>query len=613
MVSTSVSFSLPLPWEGQSFSLGTVGQITFLVGPNGSGKSRFAAALRDHLPNTRLLGTDRLAGMEATGAGLRNIHGDHFGNGFAKSTFPQLKSLATQGSGIDAIILLEERLDLSIQVEATLSHLFNRQITLDWDSGNLVARATLGSNGVSYRLDRDECHGIKELLVLLTHVYDDRHDFLIIDEPELNLHPQYQAFLLQEIRKVACNPVQGAKRKTVFLVTHSPFILDLRTVEDVQSILSFDLAHSIPRRIAPMDAAEIARLAMFVPRLNARHKQLFFSDNPVFVEGVLDAQLVEAMQAARGVSIAGAGSCIIDAGGCEEVNKYLDLCLAFGKRAHFLYDLDSLFGGNPRACIKGDGTVEDFLLAAGVGNDFGKYCGELDARLTLAIDDLLKEGSVPDALARLVDFLKELGPRQNWTPKTWARGRVAVLTAISRLKTAVISRVREGLVPEIEGRLKQIVVALGSRNVHLLAGGTIERYLPAYGGDFYVLSDEAKRQAVTDEIGEMSKQMTPTALLDRYGELYENICLLPSKMGVGVDTVLRRYLSGYIHDLQSIVVTHPEWSLEEIRRRLNVMQVSATKVFAIADWNRGKGNDFSATITVSKMLGQEERRVRIDQ
>ena len=33
------------------------------------------------------------------------------------------------------------------------------------------------------------------------------------------------------------------------------------------------------------------------------------------------------------------------------VNKYLELCLAFNKRAHFLYDLDSLFGGNLPASI----------------------------------------------------------------------------------------------------------------------------------------------------------------------------------------------------------------------------------------------------------------------
>ena len=58
----------------------------------------------------------------------------------------------------------------------------------------------------SYRLDRDECHGIKELLVMLTHLYDDQKQYLIIDEPELNLHPQYQSFFMQEVRKIAGDP-----------------------------------------------------------------------------------------------------------------------------------------------------------------------------------------------------------------------------------------------------------------------------------------------------------------------------------------------------------------------------------------------------------------------
>src|SRR5688572_12439624 len=112
-------------------------------------------------------------------------------------------------------------------------------------------------------------------------------------------------------------------------------------------------------------------------------------DNPIFVEGILDAQLIETMQEARGVSVAGAGSCIIDVGGSDELNRYLELCGAFGKNAYFLYDLDSLFGGNLRSCVKSDGTVQSFLATAGVGRDFTKYCGELDKKLTEVIDKLI--------------------------------------------------------------------------------------------------------------------------------------------------------------------------------------------------------------------------------
>ncbi len=98
-------------------------------------------------------------------------------------------------------------------------------------------------------------------------------------------------------------------------------------------------------------------------RLNAHHKQLFFSDDPIFVEGHHDALMIESLMEARGVSAAAAGSCIIECGGVEEVTHYLKLWQALGKRAHFVYDLDSLFKGRLRSCIGNDNI--DTLTAEG--------------------------------------------------------------------------------------------------------------------------------------------------------------------------------------------------------------------------------------------------------
>lgn len=249
-----------MPWSGEKFEASRIGTINFLVGPNGSGKSRFAIALQSHLHSARLLGTDRLSGMEQINP-LREFMGDYFANGLAKGHFDRLRQAGLRGSGIDTFVLLEERMDLRVQVEATLSHLFDRKIILDWDSGNLVARAVLGKTGAAYRLDREECHGIKELLVLLTHLYNDQHDYLIIDEPELNLHPQYQAFFMQEVRKVAGDFRKDKKKKIIFLVTHSPFVLDFRSAEDVKSVISFKLDFSVSRHIFEFDSEVTARVS----------------------------------------------------------------------------------------------------------------------------------------------------------------------------------------------------------------------------------------------------------------------------------------------------------------------------------------------------------------
>lgn len=611
MIEKNISFSLPLPWKGKTFKASRFAPVNFIVGPNGSGKSQFAKTLASQLNGSRLLGTDRLGGMEQANY-LRSYFGDNFASGFAKGHFDAFKQAGQQGSGIDTIVLLEERLDIRIQVEATLSHLFNRKIFLDWDSGHLVPRAVVGQSGDSYRLDREECHGIKEMLVLLSHLYSDANKCLIIDEPELNLHPQYQAFFMQEVRRVAGNPEKDPRKKAIFLVTHSPFILDFRSIEDVQAVISFSLDHSEPKQILDLDTRTSSRLSSLVPRLNVHHKQLFFSDNPIFVEGILDAQLIGTMQDARGVSVAGAGSCIIDAGGCEEVNRYLELCLAFGKEAHFLYDLDSLFGGNLRGCIKEDGTVQHFLASAGVGNDFSRYCGELDRKLTRLIDQLIIVEPPPPAIERLIEFLRGLGPRQGWDGKRLSRARVAFLTALSRQRDDLVAAVSVADICEVEGRLSQISSALQQKNVHLLTGGTLERYLPAYTGDPYELRDETKRQAVAVEMGELATGLGEQDLKQRYGELYEAVCKLPSKASVDVEPILREYLSRYIHELQAAVVRHPGWGVDELRRHLANVQQATIEVFSIGEFSRGKGNEFKASLNVAEMLDQGERFVVVD-
>ena len=334
MIEERISIDLPTPWPGGTFETELVGSINYLVGPNGSGKSRFAAKLLGQFTarslRARLLGTDRLREMANPGR-IGRYFGDKFAAGYAKNTFDQLRQAGGEGSGVDTVLLLEDRLDLRIRIEATLSHLFGRDVVLDWDSGNLVPKAVRRNSGESYRLDRDECHGIKELFVLLTHLYDDQHDYLIVDEPELNLHPQYQAFFMQEVRRITGRGGAAGNAKIVFLITHSPFILDLRSDDDVRSIISFDLKYSVPRQVA-RESPDVTSGLVATGRLNAHHKQLFFADDPVFVEGHHDALIVESLMEARGVSAAAAGSCIIDCGGVAEATHYLKLCQALERR-----------------------------------------------------------------------------------------------------------------------------------------------------------------------------------------------------------------------------------------------------------------------------------------
>ena len=611
MIETSLSFSLPPPWEGKTFETQQIGPINYLVGPNGSGKSQFARVLSIHLQQlaghaelVRLLGTDRLEGMEQSST-LRRSRSE----GFEKREFSKLKNAGAQGSGIDTFVILEERMDLRIQIQATLSHLFDREISLEWNSGYLVPTASRRGDDKSYRLDREECHGIKELLVLLTHLYNDQHQYLIIDEPELNLHPQYQAFFMHEIRKHAGDPSINNKRKVLFLITHSPFMLDLQTSEDLKSIISFDLRYSVPKQITMLDW-DLPSPNPFIRRLNAHHKQLFFSDNPVFVEGIHDAWLIEAMMNAHGTSVAAAGSCIIDAGGVEQVNHYLKLCQGLGKAAHFVYDLDSLFSGNLGLCVRDDESIKSFLASTGLGNDFIQYRGQLEQKLTCLIDQLLNK-SLLSGLKQLENFLKDLGDRTNWKQEQWAKARTAVMTAISLHREDIVSVVSRQLVVDIEGRRDQILNALNAKNVHVLPGGTIERYLPHYQGREYEHTSDSKRAAVNAALEEITN-LPKEEVAERYGELNATVTKLPSKKEVDVETVLRNYLSEYIHYLQRTVVNNPEFEMHQIQQQLSKHLPSSNNVLSIQGFNRRDGG-FNATIGIVEMLGQTARVVHVDE
>ncbi|MDC0933853.1 AAA family ATPase, partial [Arcobacteraceae bacterium] len=174
----------------------------YLVGANGTGKSQFAEQLKNYFtPNglkCRVLSADRLTGFGFSSKVMHQSNGNYvanrtnFSEGYNKSDFHKYKQGAEYlDTGADAFVLLEEKLDLKIKIEAILSQVLHRDIRLEWDSGKLVPMTYNIKQASEYELKK-ESHGIKELLILLTHIYDDSHKVLIIDEPELNLHPQYQ-------------------------------------------------------------------------------------------------------------------------------------------------------------------------------------------------------------------------------------------------------------------------------------------------------------------------------------------------------------------------------------------------------------------------------------
>ena len=140
-----------------------------------------------------------------------------------------------------------------------------------------------------------------------------------------------------------------------------------------------------------------------------------------------------------------------------------------------------------------DGTIESFLSGAGVGTDFPKYVGELKKLLTELIDVLL-EAHLGIPLERLGRFLGSLGTdRKKWTNEQLSKAWVAVMTMMSLSRDDIAAVVPQKAVEDIEGRWQTVLKILAKKNIHVLAGGTIERYLPAFTGNPWTRSHPRKK------------------------------------------------------------------------------------------------------------------------
>ena len=257
------------------------------------------------------------------------------------------------------------------------------------------------------------------------------------------------------------------------------------------------------------------------------------------------------------------------------------------------------------------------MASAGVGSDFVNYIGKLDRRLTKLIDFLL-EKTLDGHLEPLSQFFSNLGAdRKKWGKGQLANARVATMTVLSRNRDEIISIIPKHTVEDIEGRWQKILSILDDKQIHVLPGGTMERYLPCFAGDLLVPKPDAKRNAVVAELKELQRICESddlgreTTLADRYGELYGVVRKLPSTAQVDFDGVLRRHLSDYVHELQNILEANPDWGYERIEGHMRSHPLQKSGGISLQSFQRGADGRFEATIGISEMLGEGRRFVEV--
>lgn len=324
MIHCNTNIKIPFLWGKSVFNKSKWTQVNLIVGPNGSGKTLLAQEIKNQFED---------AGYKC-------------------------RFFSTQRDNSDEVInTLNNNFEIRLKVENVLSNMFAKSIKFEKNENNqLVPMVINKARNVEYNLKDQECHGLKEILTLLVSLYSSNENCLIYDEPELHLHPQFQLFFMNEIQKVA----KLNKNKIFFLITHSPFFIDLKSPKDLIGVVVCH-TNTAPTFIEKLSRDDDYLFKKFLPRFNTYHKQFFFSDNQIFVEGYTDQQMFSLLLSRMDNHTGTAGTGIIDVGGKDELGVFCKVCNLLGTNARIIGDLDSLFRGKLRDVVAYDKRVQQWL------------------------------------------------------------------------------------------------------------------------------------------------------------------------------------------------------------------------------------------------------------
>ncbi|MGW0074302.1 ATP-dependent nuclease [Streptomyces cellulosae] len=173
--------------------------------------------------------------------------------------------------------------------------------------------------------------GIREALRLVLDYEFEKPQVLLVEEPEVHLHPALETALMQYLRSVS-------EKCQVFLTTHSTNFLDVGALKNVYMVSK---APETTVQLLNVSEAEEA-----IPQeLGIRLSSLFMYDRLVFVEGPSDEQLLRIFAESLGVSFSQASVGFVTTGGARNFTHYATAStLSFlGKRnvrTVFLLDRD---------------------------------------------------------------------------------------------------------------------------------------------------------------------------------------------------------------------------------------------------------------------------------
>lgn len=506
------------------------GGLTVLIGPNGGGKTHLLRGLKQPLSalvngkKVRFLSAGRMGLLEQYRSDFDGQRGSRpryeeasFGNKRDTSRRHQTETLNGDFQ------TLSERADILIKVQERLRKLFKRDLIIEWDAGTLkVVFARLDTTSKPYSSGR-EASGLLHLVGILAALYDDEVGAILIDEPEVSLHPQLQSFLLNEISSAAGHPSEGGYKKLVIMATHSTEMLRISKPADLTSLIFCHDLDKPPVQLEPENGQlKNKKLLSLIARLGQEHKLSLFCRRPLLVEGPSDVMIASFVSNKLELHLEAAGSQllpVIGKGQMPVVTKFMKL---IGKEPVVLADADAFTDDMDLAnCFLANSVIAD-ASASKLGassaiklasSTFSDFCSLVNDNWT----DISEQAEKHPYYVNSEEMVDEKVKR-----------RAAFCTLLSLSSSEINDLVNAEKWSSISDRLKVVLLLLEGSGCFILRKGAIESYYQA--SDIY--TSEGKPTAAVEEINYLD-QLPSSEIKEKLSDLVR--CIEHASEGERID------------------------------------------------------------------------------